>query len=53
MISQTQQVEMVLLNAIAKDELARIVAELVRDNKEVQKALINLMCNSPNVMTEI
>lgn len=50
---QTQQVQTVLLSAITKNELARIVAELIRDNQEIQKALINLMRISPNVVTQI
>ena len=43
----------VLIDQMSKEELAKVIAELVRDNREVQKALIELMCVSPNVMTEI
>ena len=43
----------VLINQMSKEELAKVIAELVRDNAEVQQALIELMCSSPNVVTEI
>lgn len=42
----------VLINPMSKEELAKVIAEFVRDNAEVQKALIELMCISPNVMTQ-
>lgn len=43
----------VLINPMSKEELAKVIVEFVRDNREVQKALIELMCTSPNIVTEI
>ena len=49
---QIKHMETVLLSAITKGELARIMAELIRDNNEVRMALVNLMCASPYVVTQ-
>jgi len=32
----------VLINPMSKEELAKVIVEFVRDNREVQKALIEL-----------
>ena len=36
-----------------KEELAKQVVQLIRENDEVRLAVINLVCSSPYVVTEI
>ena len=48
-----QKTETVMLSGVSKEELGRMIAELVRDNRDVQKALIDIMCCSPNIVTQI
>ena len=50
---QTQQMEMVLADKMTQEELARVIVELIRKNREVRQAIINLVCACPNVETEI
>jgi hypothetical protein len=50
---EKQQSEMVLLNRIGKEELAKIVVELIKNDREVQKAILNLAFSCPNIVTQI
>jgi len=50
---EKQQAELVLLNRISKDELAEVVAELIKNDQEVQRAIINLAFSCPNIVTQI
>lgn len=43
----------VLINPMSKEELAKVIVELIRNNREIQKALIEFMCVSPNIRTQI
>ena len=52
-IQMGENQQTVLINPMSKEELAKVIVEFVRDNREVQKALIELMCTSPNIVTEI
>jgi len=49
----TQQSETVLLSQISKEELARILAELIKNDRKVQKAILNLAFSCPNIVTQI
>ena len=47
-----QQSELVSLNEICKEELARLVAVLINNDQEVQKAILNLAFSCPNIVTQ-
>ena len=49
----TQQSEMVLLNRISKEELAKVLVELIKNDRDVQKAILNLAFSCPNIVTQI
>ncbi len=50
---ETQQSELVLLNQMDKDEFAKVVMELIKNDREVQKAIINLLFSCPNIFMQI
>ena len=50
---EKQQAEMVVLNHISKDELAKVLVKLIRNDREVQKAILNLAFSCPNIVTQI
>ena len=52
MSAETQQSELVLMNQMNKEELAKVVSELIRENEEVRMAIINLACASPDIKTQ-
>jgi len=53
MSTETQQSELVLINQISKEKLAKVVSELIRENEEVRMVIINLACASPYIKTQI
>jgi len=50
---EKQRSESVLLNQISKDELAKVLLELINDDREVQRAILNLAFSCPNIVTQI
>jgi len=50
---ETQHSELVSLNGISKEELARLLADLINNDQEVQKAILNLAFSCPNIVTQI
>jgi len=48
-----QHSELVSLNGISKEELARLLADLINNDRDVQKAIINLAFSCPNIVTQI
>ena len=50
---EKQQAEMVILNHISKNELAKVVVELIKNDREVQRAILNLAFSCPNIVTQI
>ena len=53
MSTETQQSELVLVNQMSKEELAKVVSQLIRENAEVRMAIINLACSSPYIKTQM
>ena len=53
MSTETQQSELVLINQISKEKLAKVVTELIRENEEIRMAIINLACTSPYIETQM
>jgi hypothetical protein len=53
MSTDTQQSKLVLMNQMSREELAKVVSELIWENEEVRMAIINLACASPYVMTQM
>ena len=41
------------MNQMSKEELAKVISELIKENKEVRMAIINLACASPYVVTRM
>jgi hypothetical protein len=50
---EKQQAELVFLNQIGKDELAKVLVELIKNDREVQRAILNLAFSCPNIVTQI
>ena len=50
---EKQQSELVFLNQIGKEELAKVLVELIKNNREVQKAILNMAFSCPNIVTQI
>jgi hypothetical protein len=50
---EKQQSELVLLNQIRKDELAKLVVELIEDSKELRRAILEVVWNCPNIVTQV
>jgi hypothetical protein len=36
----------------SREELAKVVSELIRENEEVRMAIVNLACASPYIRTQ-
>ena len=50
---EAQQSELVLLNEMNMEELAKVVVELIKNDREVQRAILNLAFSCPNIVTRI
>jgi len=50
---ETRQSELVLLNQMDKDELAKVVVELIKDSRELRRAILEVVWNCPNIVTQI
>lgn len=50
---ETQQSELILLNLMSKKELAKVVVELVKDSRELRRAILEVVWNCPNIVTQI
>jgi len=50
MTGEIQKSELVLMNQISKEQLAEVMAELIKSNPKVISALYNVICNCPNLV---
>ena len=50
---EKQQAEMVLLNEMSQEELTKVLVELIKNDREVQRAILNLAFSCPNIVTQI
>lgn len=50
---EKQQSKVVLLSQIGKEELAEVLVELIKNNREVQRAILNLAFFCPNIVTQM
>ena len=50
---EKQQSELIFLNQISKDELAKVVVELIKDSRKLQRAILEVVWNCPNIVTQI
>ncbi len=50
---ESQQPEMIVLNQTSKDELVRVLVELIKNDREVRMAILNLAFSCPNIVTQI
>ena len=53
MSTEAQQSEVVLLNQMDKDEFAKVLVELIKDRRELQRAILEVVWNCPNIVTQI
>ena len=53
MTYENQQSDLILLDQISKNELTEVVVELIKNDREVQMAIFNLVFSCPNVVTQI
>lgn len=50
---EKQQVQTLVLNHVSKNELAEMLVELIKNDREVRRAILNLALSSPNIVTQI
>ena len=48
-----QESGLVLIHQMGKEELGKIVAELIKNDRGVQKAILNLAFSCPNIVMQI
>ena len=53
MESETQQSETILLNRIGKENFVELLANLIRENPKLQRAILEIVWSCPNVVTQI
>ncbi len=53
MSTQTQKSEMILLNQVDKEELGEVLVELIKDSRELRRAILEVVWNCPNIVTRI
>ena len=50
---EKQQSELVFLNQTSKDELAKVVVALIKDSSELRRAILEVVWNCPNIVTQV
>jgi hypothetical protein len=50
---EKQHTETVLLNHTSKNELAMVLVDLINNDREVRRAILNLAFTCPNIVTQI
>jgi len=50
---EKQQSEVISLNQIGKEELAKAVVELFKDSRELRRAILEVVWNCPSIVTQI
>ena len=50
---ETQQSGLVILNEMSKEEFAKVLAGLIKNDRGVQKAILNLAFSCPNFVNQI
>ncbi len=50
---EKQHTETVLLNHTSKNELAKVLVDLIKNDREVRRAILNLAFTCPNIVTQI
>ena len=53
MESAIQSSKLVLTEQIDKNEFAKVLIELIKNDWEVQKDILNFACSCPNIVTRI
>jgi len=53
MTYEKQQSEVVLLNQMDKDEFTKVVVELIKDSRELQRVILEVVWACPNIVTQI
>ena len=49
---EKQQAELVLMNQMSKDELAKVAVALIKDSNELRRAILQVVWNGPNIVTQ-
>jgi hypothetical protein len=50
---QIQQSELVLTNQMSREEFAKILVELVKSKRELQRAIMEVVWSCPNIVREV
>lgn len=50
---ETQQSGLVMLSEMSKEELAKVLAELIKNDRGVQKAILNLAFSCSNIVLQL
>ena len=50
---EKQQSELVLSNQMRKEELAKLAVELIKGSVELRRAILEVVWNCPNVVTQV
>jgi len=48
-----QHSELISLNGTSKEEFVTLMVDLINNNQEVQKAILNLAFSCPNIVTQV
>lgn len=50
---QIQRSELVLLDQMSREEFAKILVELVKDNRELRRAILEVVWSCSNIVREV
>ena len=50
---ETQQSELVLSSQMSREEFARILADLIKDNRELRRAILEVVWSCSNIVREV
>lgn len=53
MESESQEVALVLTNQMSKDELAKVLVGLIKNNRELQRVILEVVWACPNIVMQI
>ena len=48
-----QQSDLVLMNQMGKEELAKVLVELIKDSRELQRVILEVIWSCPNVVIKL
>ena len=49
---EKQRSELVLVNQMSTEELAKVLVEVIKNNRELQRVILEVIWSCPNVVTK-